>query len=320
MVPLTVRSHYSLMRGTDSPSAVCRAARRMGYERLALTDTDNLYGLWKFIHACRQEGIRSIVGAEISDPARSDRAVCLVKNATGYANLCRLVTERHRDPVFRLATALPRLADGLLVLATQANLLSAWHQAGVHIAAALPRRPPSPFDPLVRAARRLDIPIAATPDSFFTAPDEFATHRLLQAIAGNTSISRLAPGDMAPKASWLAPPETYRQRFSACPEAVDNTIRLADELAFEGPDFGLVMPPWKDRHGRSADVCLRQAAYAGACERYGSDLGEAVVERLEHELTVIAEMGFSAYFLVVQEIVSQSPRTCGREPRRSTPI
>ena len=75
MVPLTVRSHYSLMRGTDSPAAICRAARRMGYDRLALTDTDNLYGLWKFLQACKEEGIRPIVGAEITDPNTDDRAV-----------------------------------------------------------------------------------------------------------------------------------------------------------------------------------------------------------------------------------------------------
>ena len=78
------------------------------------------------------------------------------------------------------------------------------------------------------------------------------------------------------------------------------------------PDFGLVMPPWADPYGRSPDACLRHAAYAGARNRYGEELGEAVVQRLEHELSVIAGMGFSAYFLVVKDIVSQSPRTCGR--------
>ena len=57
---------------------------------------------------------------------------------------------------------------------------------------------------------------------------------------------------------------------------------------------------------------MRQAAFAGARRRYGRELGEAVVERLEHELAIIARMGFSSYFLVVDKIVSQSPRTCGR--------
>ena len=312
MIPLTVRSHYSLMWGTDSPAAICRAARRMGYDRLALTDTDNLYGLWKFVSACHEEGLTPIVGAEITDPSQKGRAVCLVKDTAGYANLCRLITRRHRDPAFDLSTALPHLAGGLLVLTAHAGLLAAWHRAGVHTAAALPRHPPSPFHPLVQTARRLGIPLVATPGSFFLEPDGFTVHNLLRAIAGNTTLSRLGPGDAAPIDAWLASPEEYRRRFVHCPEAVDNTVKLADELAFTGPAFGLVMPPWEDKKGRRADDCLRRAAYAGARNRYGKELGEAVVERLEHELAVIARMGFCAYFLVVQEIVSQSPRTCGR--------
>lgn len=312
MVPLTVRSHYSLMWGTDSPAAICRAARRMGYERLALTDTDNLYGLWPFLSACREEGLSPIVGAEVTDPHTRHRAVCLVKDPTGYANLCRLLTRRHRDPTFTLAGALPHLADGLLVLTAAADLLASWRPAGVHAAAALHRRPPSPFHPLVQTARRLGAPLAATPGSFFLQPDGFTTHRLLRAIAGNTALSHLAPGDTAPTDAWLAPPEAYRRRFDHCREAVDNTAELADGLTFTGPDFGWVMPPWKDAQGRKADDCLRQAAYAGARRRYGDGLGQTVVQRLDHELRIIAQMGFSTYFLVVQAIVAQSPRTCGR--------
>ncbi|WP_319408963.1 DNA polymerase III subunit alpha [uncultured Desulfosarcina sp.] len=312
LIPLTVRSHYSLMWGTDSPASICRAARRMGYDRLALTDTDNLYGMWKFLNACQEEGLTPIVGAEITDPNKNHRAVCLVKDTTGYANLCRLITRRHRDPAFDLSIALPRLANGLLVLTTHARLLAAWHRAGVHTAAALPRRPPSPFHPVVQTARGLGIPLVATPGSFFLEPDGYAVHRLLRAIAGNTTLSRLDPGDTAVEEAWLAPAKEYHRRFAACTEAVDNTCRLADELAFAGPAFGLVMPPWEDTRNLSADDCLRRSAYAGAHTRYGEELGEALVERLEHELAIIARMDFSAYFLVVQKIVSQSPRTCGR--------
>ncbi len=69
MIPLAVRSYYSLMWGTRSPRKICAVARELGYRRLALTDTDNLYGLWPFLSACRQEGITPIVGAELTDPA-----------------------------------------------------------------------------------------------------------------------------------------------------------------------------------------------------------------------------------------------------------
>ncbi len=311
-VPLAVSSHYSLMRGTDSPAAICRAAKQMGYDRLALTDTDNIYGLWTFLHACREEELTPIVGARITDPKRKYDAVCLVKNDRGYANLCRLITRRHRDPAFDLSNTLPGLADGLLVLTADAGQLNRWRRAGVHTAAALPRRPLSPFHPLVQTARQLKIPLVATPDSFFLDSDGFIVHRLLRAIAGNTTLSRLDDHDTVSPDSRLATPDEYRQRFAPFPEAVANTFAMADELAFTGPDFGLVMPPWEEKQGCDADACLRQAAYTGARKRYGHELGEAVVQRMEHELSIIARMGFSAYFLVVQQIVRKSPRTCGR--------
>ncbi|UCD88649.1 MAG: DNA polymerase III subunit alpha, partial [Desulfobacterales bacterium] len=87
---------------------------------------------------------------------------------------------------------------------------------------------------------------------------------------------------------------------------------VAERLTFTGPCNGLVLPPWHDKQGRNAEQLLRKAAYEGAPKRYGNDLPESVVDRLEHELQIIGEMGFSSYFLVVKEIVSRSPRICGR--------
>ncbi|MDJ0888569.1 MAG: DNA polymerase III subunit alpha [Desulfobacterales bacterium] len=312
MIPLTVRSHYSLMQGAAPVRQLCRAARQMGYDRLALTDTDNLYGLWPFLAACRREGIRPIVGAEVRDPGRAQRGVCLVEDGQGYRNLCRLLTRRHLDPAFRLETALPPLARGLTVLTSDPGLLASWHGAGVRVAAAMPRRPLAAVHPLRRAAARTGVPVVAVPDSVGLVPGDLARHRLLRAVAGKTTLARLASGESAPADAWLAPPQMYAQRFASCPQALTATHALAERLTFTGPAFGIVMPPWSDRRGRPAAEALRAAAYRGAARRYGRELPEPVVERLEHELRIVAEMGFSAYFLVVQDIVRHSPRTCGR--------
>ncbi len=312
MIPLTVRSHYSLMWGTGAIDDICRTARRLGYTRLALTDTDNLYGLWPFLNACRQEGLVPIIGAEVTDPACSHRAVCLVKNKIGYRNLCRLITHRHMDGNFELKKSIIPLADGLIILTGNADLLAPWQGAGLHVAAAIPRRPLSVHHPIYRTAKALGIPVVATPGSFFAIPADIHTHRLLRAIERNTVLSRLLPGDSAPPDAWLAAPEEYARRFAVCPEAVSATRHLADQITFTGPDFGLVLPPWKGPDNRKAPQCLRDAAYAGAQKRYGMDLPEPVVQRMEHELTVICQMGFDTYFLTVRDIVQHSPRTCGR--------
>jgi len=312
MVPLNVKSHYSLMWGVNSVKRLCRAAVRMGYERLALTDRNNLYGMWPFINACRREGLQPIIGAEVSDPATGARAVCLVENDAGYRNLCRLLTRRHMVEAFALKSDLPDMAEGLVVLAQDAGLLAAWHAAGVTVAADMPRRPLAGIHPLRSAAQRLGVPLVATPGSFFLHPGEHAVHRLLRAIDRNTVLSGLQAGELAPPDAYLADPAAYAERFAVCPAALRASREIAERLVFRGPDFGLVLPPWHDEGGRGSDACLREAVYAGAVERYGQELPEPVVERIEHELRIVAAMGFAAYFLVVQRIVGDSPRTCGR--------
>jgi error-prone DNA polymerase len=312
MIPLTIRSNYSLMWGTAPIKQLCRHARQLGYDRLALTDTDNLYGLWPFLTACRREGITPMVGAEITDPQSDRRAVCLVADEQGYRHLCRLLTRRHMQTDFDLAAALPPLAAGLVTLTSSVGLLEHWHAAGVQVAAAMPRMPLPATHRLRRTARALGCPLVATPGAFFLQPEDHALHRLVRAIDRNTNLERLELDQIAPANAWLAGPDEYARRFATCPEAVANTIKIAEQIAFRGPHFGLVMPPWSDRRGRPPIQALRDAAYAGALRRYGLELPESVVDRLEHELRIIARMDFCTYFLLVRDIVQRSPRTCGR--------
>ncbi len=312
MVPLCVRSNYSLMWGVDGIKTICRAAARMGYDRLALTDTDNLYGLWTFLSACRQEGLQPIVGAELTDPRSARRVICLTENAAGYRNLCRILTKRHLDEDFNIQEAVLAHARGLCFLVTNPGLLNAWHQAGVWVAAHMPRRPLLQSHPLCCMADHLNVPLVATPSSFFLSSEDVSIHRLLRAIDKNTTLSRLEASDVVPADAWLASPETYATRFAICPEAIRATREIAARLTFTGPSFGTVMPPWHDPQGRSATACLRDAVYKGALERYGRELSEPVVERIENELRVVNDMGFPAYFLIVRDIVRHSPRTCGR--------
>jgi error-prone DNA polymerase len=312
MIPLTVRSNYSFMWGTAPVKKICRAARRLGYTRLALTDTDNLCGLWPFLTACRHEGLTPIVGAEVTDPQHKQRAVCLVANDSGYRNLCRLLTRRHLDENFKLETAVSAHADGLVVLTQSPDLLQAWHAAGVSVAAAMPRCPLPAAHRLRRTATRLGLPAVATPGSFFLHSDDLAVHRMLRAIERNTCLSRLTRAEVAPADAWLAPSEEYVRRFAICPQAISATFEIAERLTFTAPQFGIVMPPLPGENGSNPSQRLRQEAYEGARSRYGAELSEGVVERLEHELRSITDMGFAAYFLIVRDIVKHSPRTCGR--------
>jgi len=312
MIPLVVRSHFSMMQGTASVRELVRAAKKMGYDTLALTDTDNLYGLWPFINECKREGIRPIIGAELTDQSGSGRAVCLVENAQGYKNLCRLISARHCNESFDLESELISKGGSLIVLTSDARLLAAWHYAGLSVFAAMPRKPGGCPEFVRKVAARLKVPPVAVPGSFFLRPEDYQLHRLLRAIDLNTSLSRLPDYETAPRDAWLAEPREYARRFALYPQAIAVTREIANRCEFSGPDGSVVFPPWEDGRGRSASAALRDDAYRGARRRYGDPLPGAVTERLEHELKSIEGKKFSSYFLVVRDIVVKSPRICGR--------
>jgi len=316
MIPLRVRSWYSLMRGTSSPAALCLRARRFGYRRLALTDRNTLSGLWSFLTACDREKIRPLVGAELTDgPDDGQTVVALVKDDQGYRHLCRLITRvkagDRRDPA-----ADPGLYAGLVILTGDSERLAGLHDAGIDVAADLGHRPTEAGSRLRRRAQSLGVPAVVTPDSDLGGEDEQPLRELLQAVSAGTVLTRQQGLAAAP----LAAPEVYRQRFGVWPEALRATEELAERCSFAGPRFGVVMPPWHGDGRLSGAQVLRTRAYRGARRRYGEDLSETVVERLEYELRIICQMGFASYFLVVRDIV-RSPieeaagrrrRICGR--------
>lgn len=203
MIPLAVHSHYSLMRGVPGVRGLCARAKELGYKALALTDTNNLYGLWPFLNACAEFDLQPLVGAEITDPNAGTKVVALVKNSTGYANLCRLLTRRHRDPDFNVVQAVPPLGRGLILLTSSIQCLNHWHGLSrqgmdLDIAAFIGRTPASRSHPLYRAARTANLPFVAAPDSYFLSPGDHDSHTLLRAIETKTGLSQLFFEQMMP--------------------------------------------------------------------------------------------------------------------------
>ncbi|WP_320043803.1 DNA polymerase III subunit alpha [uncultured Desulfobacter sp.] len=317
MIPLAVHSHYSLMWGVPGVRELCARAKALGYTALALTDTNNLYGLWPFLDACAEFDLRPLVGAEIIDPNTGSKVVALVKDSTGYANLCRLITQRHRDPDFNLAQAVSSFGQGLVLLTPSTQCLSYWHALfcqgmDLDIAAFIGRTPVSRNRPLCRAALAAKLPLVAAPDSYFLSPEDHDIHSLLRAIDTKTSLSQLSFEQMASADAFLGSPDYYAHKFAALPEALTSTHILADRIEFSGPDFGIVMPPYTPPLGQTCQGVLRKKTMAGAIKRYGPNLSGRVLKRIDHELTIIEQTRFSAYFLVVADIVKQASRTCGR--------
>src|SRR3712207_3435370 len=113
-VHLHVHSDYSAMRGVSTVEDLCVSARNAGMPALALTDTNGLYGAIRFIEQAKAEGLKPILGAELT--TADHRAVLLAATPDGYANLCRLLSDRHCDPAFDAVSAVARHRQGLIVV------------------------------------------------------------------------------------------------------------------------------------------------------------------------------------------------------------
>ena len=309
MIPLGVHSHYSLLRSPTSCSALCRRAKKNGYASIGLTDINNLYGLWDFVNGCNRHQIQPIIGAELR--SNDERVFCLVKTSGGYTNLCRLISgiRQHKTPFHAIADS--RL-HGLVLLTDNRNLLTRWREMELDTGAAVTGRPNQHNSDLRKHARRLDLSSVAVADTYILAQGEAEKQQILRAIAGNSSVSRLPADQWMNAEKWLFSDRKYKHRYQLWPEVLRNTHAIAERCEFCQPEFGLVLPSYKDLAPREAGCRLQQAALDGARQRYGSPLPKKVTKRLNYELQIIADMGFSGYFLVVRDIVRPVSRTCGR--------
>jgi error-prone DNA polymerase len=294
------------MRGTASLEALCRKVLERGMDTVALTDTNGLYGLIFFLQTAGERGVRPIIGAEVV--TNDERAVLLVKDREGYSNLCLILTHNHLDEEFVLSRDLADYGHGLVILSDTIPLLL--HLKGkddlyVELMGGRPNRS------LLEFSRSEGIPPVATNGVFFLDPQEYHFHTLLRAIDLNTKLSRLPLEEVAPPSAWLHSPEEMVARFPHIPEALENTSVIAEKCTFRG-DFGSVVSPNFNELGHD-DILdrLRKKSEEGALRRYGT-ITPAVRKRLDYELSIIEEKGFGAVFLLVDDIVSQAPRTCGR--------
>lgn len=305
---LHVHSAYSPNWGLHAPAVLCAAARSAGMTHLALTDRNGLYGIPRFVEEAKKAGIAPLIGAEAV--SGTQRAVLLVKNQNGYAALCRLLSALHARHPFDLADALTTFREGLYILSDDVTLLQTLaeqHRAGLYVEIS----PGHHMERAMALARRLELPPVATTRAVYLGDEDIETHRVLRAIAGNTTLPRLRHGDCAATADFLRTEAQIKALFPHCPEALENTARIAANCQTEWDFSRTIFPRFRDLADRQAAALLEQRAQKGALWRYGR-LDDKITARLDKELTIIRDKGFAHYFLVVEELAKRSPRTCGR--------
>ena len=341
-VHLHVHSEYSLLDGACRVPALVGCVHDLGMPAVALTDHGSLAGAVQFYRAAEQAGVKPIVGLElyvVADRAarggikeRYAHLTLLARDDAGYANLVKLSTaaylegyyykpradwellEKHRDGLICLTGCMSGKASLLLrdgndaeALTEIERLVELFGRENVFVElqdAGLPEQKEL-LPKLALIARQVGLPIVATNDVHYLRHEDA---RMQDALVCIQTQCQLADEKAAPRMSsdqfYLKSPAEMRALFADYPEACDATLEIADRCDVR-LEFGrLLLPSFPvPESGVSEDDFLRGLCEEGVHRRYGAEPAAAVRERLEYELGVIADMGFSPYFLIVWDFV-----------------
>jgi error-prone DNA polymerase len=328
-VELHAHSAYSFLDGASQPEELAARAAELGYEALALTDHDGVYGSLEFAHAAKHFGVRPITGAEVT-LADGSHVTLLVESARGYANLCRLLTAAHahtrdttnREPLVpRLDQALlEELNEGLVCLSGCARdgLAVRDPNAAARLAHAFGRkrfyvelqRPYARGDTgrnarLRDLAASLGVQTVVTGDVHAHDRSRATLQDVLVAVRCRTSLEGCERERRGNHESVLLAPEEMLDRFADDRDAVNRTTELAARLEFDlTEELGYRYPDFSDG-AEPAIVQLRRVCERAFTERY-SDLNghkRRVRRRLEEELALIDELGLAGFFLLHWEVL-----------------
>ena len=321
-IELHAHSAFSFLDGASLPDELVGAAVELGYEAFALTDHDGLCGSMEFAQSAASLGLRAIHGAEMAlEDGR--HVTLLVEDATGWRNLCRIVTVAHehdRDkgeppPQVPLAT-LEQHAAGLVCL-------SGCARQGVHDAPGLERllrifgadglrvelqRPFHRDDRarnrrLVELAERLGVPAVATGNVHAHTRSRAPLQDAFVALRHHATLDASEPMRRGNLSHVLASPEAMAARFEDHPRAVAETLALAERLTFDlNQDLGYRYPGADDPEANRtlAELCAQRFE-----ERYppGTQHRAAARPRLEEELRVIDALGLPGFFLLHRDML-----------------
>ena len=304
--PLHLQSNFSLLHGTAPVDFLARRLGELGFSAAALADRNNLYGAVLFHIAAREQGLKTIVAAEVDDRA-GNRLTLIARNRTGYGNLCRIITRRMlAADSFDLAGETAGQGAGLFLLAEDPALAEALRPAAAP--GALWMEIPLWAGPrTVRAARaaarRLGAGVVAGGATALRRREDGTFQKVLAAIRTNGVVGKVPAEELADREGYLRTPEEAKRLFEEIPEALSNSIALAEACDLDLTGGPAIFPRFPLPPGETAYSWLHRLAQEGLRRRYGAAITPEVTGRLQRELETIQRMGFPGYFLVVGDLV-----------------
>ncbi|MGB9834054.1 MAG: DNA polymerase III subunit alpha [bacterium] len=339
-VHLHVHSEYSLLDGLSRIKDLTRTAREMGMNALALTDHGVMHGVISFYQKAREQGIKPIIGCEVyvAPRTRFDREgkidqayhlVLLAKDLEGYRNLIQLVSLAHLEGFYyrpRVDKELLRKhSRGLIALTSclKGEIPQLLLQGEKEKARQVALEYASIFgegnfylelqnhgleeervfqNEMIALSRETGLPIVATNDSHYTLKSDYRTHDIILCIGTGKTIEDKDRLSFENDEFYFKSEEEMAALFPDFPEALENTVKIAQMCNLE-LEFGqLYLPKFEVPEGHDVNSFLREKAEEGLRQKFETITPE-VQERFEYELETIQRMGFSSYFLVVWDLV-----------------
>ncbi len=345
-VHLHLHTEYSLLDGECRISTLPETVKKQGQTAVAITDHGALYGAVDFYKACVAEGIKPIIGCETyvapegahiktTSPTNAPHhLVLLAKNETGYKNLTKIVSEAFIHGFYNRPRTdfemLSRHSEGLIALSACISGIIARplmqdrpDTARVHamrmkeifgsdfyieIQRNGVERQEEINRKLIKLAREFDIPIVATNDVHYTKRENAPTQKLLMAIGTANSYYDSAFG-MPGSEFYIKSADEMEALFADIPEAVENTVKIAEMCDFRYDFSHLHLPRFDPPAGFTSADYLKKLSFDGLEMYVGKPENRTeYVSRLEYELSVIHSMGFDDYFLITWDFVSYAKR------------
>lgn len=350
-VSLHLHTEYSLLDGAIRIKELVERAKEFRMPALAMTDHGNLFGAVEFYKQVTRAGIKPIIGCElyVAPSSRFDRGgsesdetsfhlILLARDNTGYRNLVTLVTKAYLEGFYykpRIDMALlEQYSGGLIGLSAclkgeipyclQKGLTDRARERALqfkHILGpenfyfeiqenGLPEQREVNIK-LIELARELHIGIVATNDCHYLRKEDAKAHEVLLCIQTAKTLKDANRMKLTSDEFYFKSPDEMKEAFREIPEAVSNTIAIAERCNVEFKLGESLLPRYKVESGETPDEFLHKLATEGLAEKFnGKEVLQAYTDRLELELSVIKKMGYASYFLIVWDFISYA-RTRG---------
>ncbi|MDR1629106.1 MAG: DNA polymerase III subunit alpha [Oscillospiraceae bacterium] len=339
---LHLHTEYSLLDGASRIGPLMKRIKALGQKSVAITDHGVMYGVIDFYKAAKDEGLNPIIGCEVYVAARSrhdkvhgfdnQRAhlVLLCENNTGYKNLMKMVSLAWTEGFYTKPRVdrelLEKYHEGLICSSAclageipqallngdyeKAKETALWYDSvfghGNYFLEiqnhGLPEQLQTNPD-IIRLSRELDIPLICTNDSHYLTKEDAKIQKILICIQTNHTINEDTGLEFSTDEFYVKSGDEMLELFADTPDALENTNKIAErcQVSFEFGDIKL--PHFEVPGGMDHCEYFTKICYEGFSEIYGENPPKEYKERLDYEIGVIDQMGFTDYFLIVRDFI-----------------